>query len=420
MNQTHETENYRNKILYLDHHATTPVDALVLEEMLPYFQDHFGNAESSQHPYGWKAKAAVENARGQVATLLGAESREIIFTSGATESIHLAILGLLENQTETLLSSLSRTTLPSNCSNATRPSGRAHMITSNAEHKCVLEVASRVEKLGHEVTILPVDHFGRVSLGQIQNAIRPNTTLVSLIHGNNEIGTLTDIAKIGSLLRSRGILFHVDAAQTVGKHEIKVADWCIDLLSLSAHKLYGPKGIGALYARRGGPGAFFLSPYLVGGGQERGLRGGTHNVPGIVGLGKACEMALNLMPTETARLTQLRDHFITSLLDNVSGVRLNGHPTERLCNNVNVTFSDIESDTLLLGLRGIAYSSASACSAGATSHVLEAIGQKQNSPAQATLRFGLGRTTTKADVDWTIDQIVKVTSKVQFDKTHNI
>jgi cysteine desulfurase len=399
--------------LYLDHHATTPVDARVLETMLPYFAEHFGNAESSQHPYGWKAKAAVDRAREQVATLLNAEPGEIIFTSGATESIHMAILGLLED----------------------RGPGR-HLITSNAEHKCVLEVSARAAKHGHDVTVLPVDCFGRVSVEEVRQAIRPNTVLVSLMHGNNEIGTLNPIAAIGAMLaevsrermddggaggvvnKSDGtgepIVFHVDAAQTVGKHEIDVRAMNIGLLSLSGHKFYAPKGVGALFVRRHSP-RVHLVPFMTGGGQERGLRGGTHNVPGIVGLGAACELARELMVTETPRLIRQRDRLIEGILSQVDGAVLNGHPSERLCNNVNLTFYGVESGDLTLGLRDIAYSSSSACSSGTVSHVLAAIaaapGAASNAlvsdPLQATMRFGLGRSTRDEDIEFTIARVVE-------------
>ena len=290
MSQTHLSPS---NMIYLDHHATTPVDPIVFEAMKPYFVEVFGNAMSSQHSFGWAAKAAVEKAREQVAQLIGAEAREIVFTSGATESIHLAILGLLQTHPH--------------------PS---HIITSNVEHKCTLEVANYAQSLGHELTILEADKFGQVHSGDILKALKPNTVLVSLIHGNNEIGSLNPVAEIGQALRERKVLFHIDAAQTVGKVPIDVVKSNIDLLSMSSHKLYGPKGVGALFVRQTQP-RVRLTPVLRGGGQEKGLRGGTHNVPGIVGLGAACLLCSQLMPSESARLSELRDHMIQALREKI-------------------------------------------------------------------------------------------------------
>jgi cysteine desulfurase len=358
--------------LYFDHHATTPLDPRVLEKMLPYFCEDFGNAESAQHAYGWKAKMAVEQARGQVAALLNAEKSEILFTSGATESIHLAILGFMELQ-----------------------SAGSHLITSNTEHKVTLEVCARAAKLGYEVTVLPADSFGRVSALQVAQALRSNTALVSLMHGNNEIGTLNPCAEIGALLAEHSICFHVDAAQTVGREPIDVRALQIGMLSLSAHKLYGPKGVGALFVRK--QPKVHIAPYLTGGGQERGLRGGTHNVPSIVGLGAACEYAQAEMATERERLLSLRDQMIQGLTRN-KAVALNGSPVERLCNNVNVTVSGIDESALALALTGFAYSSGSACSATGFSHVLKAIGRLPTDSQSTTLRFGLGRSNTAEQV----------------------
>lgn len=365
--------------LYFDNHATTPVDPRVLEVMLPYFTENFGNAESNQHSYGWTAKSAVDRARAHVASLINAEPAEIIFTSGATESINTAILGFLDDQGP----------------------GR-HIITANGEHKATLEVCARAAKLGHEVTVLPVDSQGRITREQVEQAIKENTVLVSLMHGNNEIGTLHPIAEIGPMLASRGIAFHVDAAQTAGRSPIDVKQMGIALLSISAHKLYGPKGVGALYVRK--QPKVHLTPYVVGGGQERGLRGGTHNVPGIVGLGKACEIALAEMATEPERQARLRDQIIAHARS-LDGVAVNGHLTERLCNNVNLTIQGVEGDQLLLGLHDIAYSSGSACSSGTVSHVLKAIGQTTTDAFSTTLRFGLGRFTTDDQVEYLITRL---------------
>ncbi len=370
--------------IYLDHHATTPVDAEVFAAMQPYFSEVFGNATSGQHSFGWAAKNAVESAREKVADLLKGSAREIIFTSGATESIHLAILGFLEAQEIKV----------------------QHIITAVTEHKCVLEVCTRAALLGHELTVLPVDKFGQVSRAQVETAIRPNTTLVSLMHGNNEIGTLHPIQEIGELCRERGLTFHVDAAQTVGKIPIDVIQMKIDLLSISAHKLYGPKGVGALYVRHTSP-RVRLHPYLLGGGQEKGLRGGTHNVPGIVGLGKACEICAEVMASESQRLKEFRDHMIQAIQAAIPKAILNGHPTARLPHNVSITIPGVSLEHLLLGMKDIAYSSASACSSGAgsSSHVLLAIGQADD-PNSSTLRFGLGRKTTREEVDYTIAQLI--------------
>lgn len=383
---------------YFDNHATTPLDPLVLEAMLPFFTEHFGNAESNQHAYGWKAKAAIENARAQVAATIGAEASEIIFTSGATESIHQAILGSLSEQ----------------------PTPR-HIITANTEHKATLEVCGRAEKMGHELTILPVDRLGRISVEQVQSALRPNTALVTLMHANNEIGTLHPIREIGERLADinkkngsaeQAIFFHVDAAQTVGKVAIDVRAMHIDLLSISAHKFHGPKGIGALFVRKTSP-RIPLTAYLMGGGQERGLRGGTHNVPAIVGLGKAAELAKLNLEEESTRLRQGRDKLIAALVDSLGAIDLNGHPTERLCNNISLTIHGVSSDRLAMELNDIAYSSASACSSGAVSHVLKAIGQDTSDPWRATVRFGLGRSTQDEDLHYLQQRLLEVIPKIR-------
>ena len=370
------------KPVYLDNNATTPLDPRAFEAMRPFFLEHFGNAMSSQHSFGWTARAAVETARAQCAKLIGAESREIIFTSGATESIHLAILGWLE---------------------AAGPEPR-HVITTAVEHKCVLEVAARAQRNGHSVTILPVDRHGRVELDELERAMRPETALVSVIHGNNEIGSLNPIAKIGALCASRGVLLHVDAAQSVGKVPIDVRAMNVDLLSASAHKIYGPKGAGFLFARHTSP-RVRLAAYVVGGGQEKGLRGGTHNVPAIVGFGSACELAALEMTEEGPRLTGLRDRLVREILASAAslGIRgeLNGHPTERLPNSVSLTFNGLLADEFLLATSSrLAYSSGSACSSadGGASHVLAAIGRKDDVRA-VTVRLGLGRFTTPDDVE---------------------
>ena len=372
--------------LYFDNHATTPVDPTVFAAMMPFFTEHFGNAESSQHSFGWKAKAAVEKARGEIASLLNAEPAEIIFTSGATESIHAAILGFLEEQAPV-----------------------RHIITANTEHKATLEVCARAKKYGHEVTVLKVDSMGRITPQQVRDAIQPNTALVSLMHGNNEIGTLHPIAEIGAITSEKGIALHVDAAQTAGKIPVDVRAMNIDLLSISGHKLYGPKGTGALFIRRSAP-RILMAPYIAGGGQERGLRGGTHNVPGIVGLGAACATAKRVMADECRRMEELRDYLITQILQDLPDVILNGDPKHRLCNNVNFTIKGVAPDDLLLGLNDVAYSSGSACSSGTISHVLQAIHPNDDllkDPKTVTVRFGLGRFNTREEVEKLATRLVQ-------------
>lgn len=370
------------KPLYFDYNATTPTDPRVVEAMLPYFTEHFGNPESSHHAYGWEAKTAVDRARAQVAELIGANANEITFTSGSTESLNLAILGFLETQAPV-----------------------RHIVTSAAEHKATLEAFFRAEQLGHEVTLLPVNRYGQVELPTLQEAIRPHTALVSLMHANNEVGSLNPIGEIGTWLKSRGdIAFHVDAAQTAGKHALNVKEMGIDLLSISAHKFHGPKGIGALYVRRPD---IRIHALLKGGGQEKGLRGGTHNVPGIVGFGVACQIAREEMPEEPRRLAFLRDHIVHSILsDNAldSIVQLNGHPTDRLCNNVHLSFR-IGADHLIQGLKDIAFSTASACSAGGASHVLKAMGCDSTDPLFTSARFSFGRFTTDDEIDRLISSL---------------
>ena len=389
------------KGIYLDHHATTPVHPRALEAMLPYFSEQFGNPMSGSHAWGWEASTAVEKARARVAALLGAEPREIVFTSGATESLHLAILGLLKERGE--------------------PS---HIITAATEHKATLEVCRRAQREGHAISVLGVDGYGHIDLEDIRRAIRPDTALITLLHGNNEIGTLHPIAQIGALAREHGIPFHVDAAQTAGRHPIDVRAMNIDLLSLSAHKLYGPKGTGALFIRQSPLPRIHLLPYLVGGGQELGLRGGTHNVPGIVGLGAACEIAGQSMADEQARLIKLRDRMISRLTMALDEVVLNGDPSERLCNNVNITINGISPDRILVALPDVAFSSGSACSSASAegSHVLYAIsgtgttrgnsaapgtrGSPPRSSMTATLRFGLGLSTTQDEIDSVTDRLI--------------
>lgn len=370
--------------LYFDNHATTPVDPEVVDAMLPYLREKFGNAASSAHELGWEAKMAVDDARAKVASLIGAKPNEIIFTSGATESIHLAIMGRLEKE-----------------------GAPKHLITAATEHKATLEAAARAKRFGHDVTILPVDSEGRITRTQVQEALKAETSIVSLMHANNEIGTIHPIEEIGALLRARdNVVFHVDAAQTLGKHEVNVERMGIDLLSLSSHKFHGPKGVGALYVRKS-PKHVRLAPQMPGGGQEQGLRGGTVNVPGVVGLGVACDIALRHMNGERAQLTKWRDRIISSVLEkHGANVQLNGpRGDERLCNNVNFSLRHVDPDKLLLELKGVAFSMASACSGMGGSHVLTAIKRNQDEPQSATLRLGLSRLTKEDEVSALIERL---------------
>ncbi|MSR45531.1 MAG: IscS subfamily cysteine desulfurase [Planctomycetes bacterium] len=370
--------------IYLDYQATTPLDERVLEAMLPYFRDKFGNAASRNHAFGWEAEKAVENARAQVAVLIGAESKEIVFTSGATEANNLALKGIAEMY---------------------REKGR-HLISAPTEHKAVLDPLQRIEQDGGSVTMLPVDKFGQVKVSDLEQALRPETVLVSLMAANNEIGTLHPLAAIGKLCKARGVLFHTDATQGVGKIPIDVEAMGIDLLSLSGHKIYGPKGIGALYVRRRNP-RVRVSPQIDGGGHERGMRSGTLNVPGIVGLGVACELARIELDAETLRLTGLRERMWAKLRSGLDEIHLNGHATERLPGNLNVSFAYVEGEGLMMGMSDLAVSSGSACTSASLepSYVLKAIGVGDDL-AHTSIRFGIGRFTTEAEVDFAAERVV--------------
>lgn len=372
------------KPIYFDNHATTPLLPQVLEAMMPYLTEHFGNPMSGTHAFGWKAQSAITNARERIAKTLNANANEIVFTSGATESIHLAVLGLLEERGK-----------------------KSHIISSPTEHKCVIEVCKRAEKLGHEVSWLKVNRYGEIDLDELKKLIRPGeTALISLMHANNEVGTIHPIKEIGAIAKAAGVSFHVDAAQTFGRLELNVREMNIDLISLSAHKFYGPKGAGALFVRQTSP-RVHLAPWIAGGGQENGMRGGTHNVAGIVGMGAAAAIAAEERISEVARLTQLRDHMIKRLTTGEAGIELNGHPINRLCNNVNISVENVSPDAILLALHNVAFSTASACSSANAepSHVLTAMGRiglKQ----VTTLRFGLGRDSSLAEVDQVCDQLL--------------
>jgi cysteine desulfurase len=370
--------------IYLDCHATTPLDPQVLEAMLPYFTEYFGNPSSVTHQYGWEAEAAIARSRQVLADAIHAIPEEIVFTSGATEANNLAIKGVAE---------------------AYFSKGR-HIVTLQTEHSAVLDPCRYLETLGFEVTYLPVRSDGLVDLAQLEAALRPDTILVSVMAANNEIGVLQPLATIGQLCHDRGVVFHTDAAQAIAKIPIDVQAMQIDLLSMTAHKVYGPKGIGALYVRRRRP-RVMLSPQLHGGGQERGLRSGTLYPPQIVGFATAVEIGLAVMESETQRLTTLRDR-LWSRLRSLDNVHRNGHPTQRLAGNLNVSVDGVDGQALLLGLQPqIAVSSGSACSAAemAPSHVLTAIGHSQ-SLAYASIRFGLGRFTTAEEIDRAAEVVV--------------
>ena len=368
-------------IIYMDNAATTATRPEVLEAMLPYFTEHYGNP-SSIHSVGRDARRAVEKARAQVAAALGAQPREIYFTAGGSESDNWAI----------------------RCASRALSAKGKHIITSQIEHHAVLHTCQYMEKQGYEVTYLPVDENGLVSVEDVKNAIRPDTVLISIMAANNEIGTIQPIAEIGAVCHAAGVLFHTDAVQAVGAVPIDVNDWNVDMLSLSGHKFHAPKGIGALYIRKG----VKISNLIFGGAQERGLRAGTENLPGIVGLGAAIELAVAELPEYTRRLTALRDRLIDGILQNIPDVRLNGHRTQRLPGNVNVSVRYVEGEALLmrLDLAGVEASSGSACTSGSLdpSHVLLAIGLPHEI-AHGSLRLSLGNDTTEADVDYVIEKL---------------
>jgi len=371
--------------VYMDHQATTPVDPEVLEAMLPFFSREFGNAASRSHSFGWRAEEAVEKARESVASLIHAGPPEIVFTSGATESDNLALFGVTE---------------------ALYRKGR-HIVTCRTEHKAVLDCCARLEKLGYEITYLPVDRHGLVSPADVLAAITEQTVLVAIMAANNEVGTVHPVAEIGRIAREKGVPFHCDAAQAVGKIPIDVEAMGIDLMAFSAHKIYGPKGVGALYVRKRHP-RVRVAPQIHGGGHEKGLRSGTLNVPGIVGFGKACEIAGRVMPEESRRLAGLRDRLQERLLSELDDVHLNGHPERRLPHSLNVSFACVEGESLMLALDGVAVSSGSACTSASLepSYVLKAMGVS-NELAHASLRFGLGRSNTAEQVEYVADRVAE-------------
>jgi cysteine desulfurase len=378
--------------LYLDNHSTTPMDPRVLETMLPYFVEKFGNAASRNHAFGWEAEEAVEQARKQIARLIHADSKEIVFTSGATESDNLAIKGVMEMYREK----------------------GDHMITCLTEHRAVLDTAKALEaKKGLKVTYLPVDKAGMVNPDDVRNAITEKTILISIMMANNEIGTINPIKEIGKIAKEKGILFHCDATQGVGKIPVDVQDLGIDLMAFTAHKMYGPKGVGALYVRKKAP-RVRIAPLIDGGGHERGMRSGTLPVPLIVGFGKACELCEQEMPTESVRLAALRDRLQAGILKSLDEVYLNGHPTQRLPHNLNLSFAYVEGESLLMGVKEIALSSGSACTSATLepSYVLRAIGVGSDL-AHSSIRFGLGRFNSEEEIDYTITRIIQIVNKLR-------
>lgn len=378
--------------IYLDNHSTTPMDPRVLESMLPYFTEKFGNAASRNHAFGWDAEEGVEAARKQIAKLIHADAKEIVFTSGATESNNLALKGVVEMYHEK----------------------GDHIITSSTEHRAVLDTAKTLEaKRGVKVTYLPVDKFGMVNPEDVRNAITDKTILISVMFANNEIGTINPVKAIGKIAKEKGILFHCDATQGVGKVPIDVQDMGVDLMSFSAHKIYGPKGVGALYVRKKNP-RVRIAAQMDGGGHERGMRSGTLPVPLIVGFGKACELCEQEMAADAARLSVMRDRLHATITKALEDVYLNGHPTERLPHNLNISFAYVEGESLLMGCKEIALSSGSACTSATLepSYVLRALGVGAEL-AHSSIRFGLGRFTLDEEVDYAGKRIIETVTKLR-------
>jgi cysteine desulfurase len=377
--------------IYLDHNATTPCDPRVVEAMLPFFSNSFGNAASRNHPLGWQAEEAVDYAREQVAKLIGADPKEIIFTSGATESDNLTLKGVFEMY-----------------------AGKGnHIITCNIEHNAVLDTCRHLEKKGAEVTYLRVKDNGLVDLTELEAAIKPTTILIAIMYANNEIGTIMPVKEINAIAKKKGVFVFSDATQAVGKILVNVNKDGIDLMAFSAHKMYGPKGVGALYVRRKNPRVKLIAQ-IHGGGHEKGMRSGTLNVPGIVGFGKACEICMNEMEEETKRVSNLRNKLENSLLQ-IEGTNLNGDKEKRLPHVTNISFKHAEGDGLMMGInKNIAVSSGSACTSALPepSHVLKALGLSDDL-AHSSLRFGLGRFTTEAEIDYTVEQVTNTVNKLR-------
>jgi cysteine desulfurase len=378
--------------IYMDNHATTRVDPRVMDAMLPFFTEKFGNAASRNHSFGWEAEEAVDQARNQIASIVGGKAKEIIFTSGATESDNLAIKGALEFYKE---------------------KGN-HIITCVTEHKAVLDSCRALERQGKAtVTYLKVDKYGMVDPDQVRKAITDKTVLISIMYANNEIGTIHPIREIGKVAKEKGVVFHCDAVQAVGKIPVDVERDGIDLLAMSGHKIYGPKGVGALWIRSKGP-RVRLTPLIDGGGHERGMRSGTLNVPGIVGFGKACEVAQADMAEESKRLIDLRDKLQAGLFERLDEIYLNGHPTERLPGNLNVSFAYVEGESLLMGINDVAVSSGSACTSATLepSYVIRALGVDEEL-AHSSIRFGLGRFNTEEEVGYVTDRVTKEVKRLR-------
>ena len=377
--------------IYLDNHATTPMDPRVFEAMKPYFIDNFGNAASRNHSFGWVAEEAVEKARKQLADLIGATAKEIVITSGATESDNLAIKGVVEMYAQR----------------------GNHVITAATEHKAILDTCKRLEKHGCRVTYLPVRADGLVDLDQLRDAITDKTILVSIMYGNNEIGTVQPMKEIGAICKERGVLVHSDATQAVGKIPVSVIDDNIDLMSFTAHKMYGPKGVGALYVRRRNP-RVQLTAQMDGGGHERGMRSGTLNVPGIVGFGEAAELCRQLMPTEMAEHAAMRDRLKDRLMSELDETYINGSVEHRLPHNLNISFAYVEGESLLMGVNDIAVSSGSACTSATLepSYVLKALGAGDDL-AHSSIRFGIGRFNTNEEIDYAAQKVIDVVRKLR-------
>jgi len=377
--------------IYFDNHATTPVDRRVLDVMLPYFSEHFGNAASRNHKYGWEAEEAVEIARKQIADLIGAGAKEIVFTSGATESDNLAIRGAAYMYREK----------------------GDHVITAVTEHKAVIDTCKRLEKDGFRVTYLPVGKDGIVDLDRLREAVTDKTTLITIMTANNEIGVLQPISEIGAIAKERGVLFHTDAVQAAGKVPFDVSVANVHMASISAHKMYGPKGVGALYVRRRNP-RVLLTPIIEGGGHERGMRSGTLNVPGIVGFGKAAELCRLEMAAEAVRTRALRDRLNQKLHQNLDELYINGSMEHRLPGSLNISFAYVEGESLLMGINDVAVSSGSACTSASLepSYVLKALGTGDEL-AHSSIRFGLGRFNTEEEVDYVADKLVGVVRKLR-------
>jgi cysteine desulfurase len=380
-----------NRPIYMDNQATTPVDPRVLEAMLPYFGESFGNAASRNHKFGWEAEEAVAKAREQIASLINASPKEIVFTSGATESDNLALKGVAEMYAE---------------------KGN-HIITCVTEHKAIIDSAKHLEKQGVRVTYLPVEKSGLVNLDDLKAAITDRTILISIMTVNNEVGVVQDIGEIGRIAREAGVLFHTDAVQAVGKIPFDVQEMNVDIASLSAHKMYGPKGVGAIYVRRRNP-RVLLSPMMDGGGHERGMRSGTLNVPGIVGFGRAAAIATEELEAESERIFTLRERLRTGLEENLDELYINGDLERRIPGNINISFAYVEGESLLMGIDDVAVSSGSACTSASLepSYVLKALGVGEDL-AHTSIRFGIGRFNTEEEVDYVIDKVTATVRRLR-------